>query len=101
MRAETGRRILERANTTKFGDLSVPHGRVEIAWTIGRESQRLRLTWSEIGGPSVQPPIRRSFGTRMIRSLGQQLNGEVQLAYQLTGFIYALDVPVTSLTVKA
>jgi hypothetical protein len=74
MRAETGRRILERANTTKFGDLSVPHGRVEIAWTIGRESQR---------------------------SLGQQLNGEVQLAYQLTGFIYALDVPVTSLTVKA
>jgi hypothetical protein len=34
----------------------------------------------------------------MIRSLGQQLNGDVQLAYQLTGFMYTLDVPVTSLT---
>jgi two-component sensor histidine kinase/FixJ family two-component response regulator len=85
-------------NTTKFGALSVPRGRVEIAWTIGGESQRLRLTWSEIGGPSVEPPTRRSFGTRMMRSLGQQLNGEVQLAYQLTGFKYMLDVPVTSLT---
>jgi two-component sensor histidine kinase/CheY-like chemotaxis protein len=85
-------------NTTKFGALSVPPGRVEIAWTISGESQRLRLTWSEIDGPSVQPPIRRSFGTRMMRSLGQQLNGAVQLAYQLTGFMYTLDVPVTSLT---
>jgi two-component sensor histidine kinase/CheY-like chemotaxis protein len=88
-------------NTTKFGALSVPDGRVEIGWTIGGESQRLRLTWTEIGGPTVQPPTRRSFGTRMIGSLGQQLNGEVQFAYQPTGFNYTLDVPVTSLTVKA
>jgi hypothetical protein len=29
------------------------------------------------------------------------LNGEVQLAYQVTGFIYTLDVPLSSLTVKA
>ena len=65
-------------NTTKFGALSVPAGRIEIAWTIDDESQRLRLTWSEKGGPSVAPPSRRSFGTRMIGSLGQQLNGEVQ-----------------------
>jgi two-component sensor histidine kinase len=88
-------------NTTKFGALSVPAGRIEIAWTIDDENQRLRLTWSEKGGPSVAPPSRRSFGTRMIGSLGKQLNGEVQLAYQVTGFIYTLDVPLSSLTVKA
>ena len=88
-------------NTTKFGALSVPAGRIEIAWTIDHESQRLRLTWSEKGGPSVAPPSRRSFGTRMIGSLGQQLNGEVKLAYEPAGFIYALDVPLSSLTVKA
>src|SRR3954453_7012177 len=35
-------------NTTKFGALSVPAGRVEIAWTI--ENQRLRLVWTERGG---------------------------------------------------
>ena len=62
-------------NTTKFGALSSADGRVEIAWTIDEEKQRLRLTWTEKGGPAVQRPTRRSFGTRMMESLGQQLNG--------------------------
>jgi hypothetical protein len=37
----------------------------------------------------------------MMNSLGQQLHGQVALAYQPSGFIYMLDVPLTSLTVKA
>jgi two-component sensor histidine kinase len=88
-------------NTTKFGALSVPTGRIEIAWTINHESQRLRLTWTEKGGPVVKAPTRRSFGTRMIESLGQQLNGQVRLDYRPTGFVYMMDVPLVSLTVKA
>jgi two-component sensor histidine kinase len=87
-------------NTTKFGALSVPAGRIAIVWTIDKETQRLRLTWTETGGPAVTAPTRRSFGTRMMGSLGQQLNGQVQLAYQPTGFVYTLDVPLSSLTVK-
>jgi two-component sensor histidine kinase/CheY-like chemotaxis protein len=87
-------------NTTKFGALSVPAGRIEIAWTIDQQTRRLRLTWTEKGGPAVEPPTRRSFGTRMMGSLGQQLNGQVQLDYQPTGFVYLLDVPLISLTVK-
>src|SRR5277367_4433082 len=59
-------------NTTKFGALSVATGRVEIAWTIDEEKQRLRLIWTERGGPAVRHPTRRSFGTRMMESLGQQ-----------------------------
>ncbi len=88
-------------NTTKFGALSVPAGRIEIAWTVDEETQRLRLTWTEIGGPAVEAPTRRSFGTRMMGSLGQQLNGTVQLDYLPTGFVYVLDVPLVSLTKKA
>lgn len=53
-------------NTTKFGALSISTGRVEIAWTVDEEKQRLRLTWTETGGPLVAPPTRRSFGTRMM-----------------------------------
>jgi two-component sensor histidine kinase/ActR/RegA family two-component response regulator len=87
-------------NTTKFGALSVPAGRIEIEWSIDEESQRLRLTWRESGGPRVAPPSRRSFGTRMIGSLGQQLKGEVQLAYEPSGFVYTLNVPLISLTAK-
>src|SRR6202166_2117146 len=53
-------------NTTKFGALSVPTGRVEIVWTIDENNQRLHLTWTEKGGPLVQVPTRESFGTRLI-----------------------------------
>jgi two-component sensor histidine kinase len=88
-------------NTTKFGALSIPTGRVEIAWTIDNDKQRLRLTWTEKAGPPVQPPERRSFGTRMMESLGQQLNGQVQLSYAPTGFVYALDVPLGALIAAA
>jgi two-component sensor histidine kinase len=88
-------------NTTKFGALSVPTGRVEIAWTIDELKQRLRLVWTERGGPAVEPPTRRSFGTRMMGSLGQQLTGQVQLAYKPGGFIYSLDVPLGSVAAVA
>jgi two-component sensor histidine kinase/CheY-like chemotaxis protein len=88
-------------NTTKFGALSVSAGRVEIAWTIDEPKQRLRLVWTESGGPAVKPPARQSFGTRMMKSLGQQLNGQVQLAYQPSGFVYSLDVPLGSVAASA
>jgi two-component sensor histidine kinase/DNA-binding NarL/FixJ family response regulator len=88
-------------NTTKFGALSVPSGRVAIVWTIDEETQRLKLIWTETGGPAVAAPSRRSFGTRMMGSLGQQLNGQVQLVYQPAGFVYKLDVPLIALTIKA
>jgi two-component sensor histidine kinase len=84
-------------NTTKFGALSVPGGRVDIAWTLDPSGQRLGLTWSEKSGPEVRPPDRRSFGTRLIETLGKQLKGEVFLTYEPSGFVYALNVPLASL----
>src|ERR1700738_4435455 len=84
-------------NPTKFGALSVPAGRIEIAWTIDENAKRLHLTWTEKEGPPVHPPTRRSFGTRMIETLGKQLDGNAHLAYQPTGFVYVLDVPLSPL----
>jgi two-component sensor histidine kinase len=88
-------------NTTKFGALSVAEGRVEIDWTLDQRAQRLHLTWTEKNGAAVHPPERRSFGTRLIETLGRQLRGNVQLSYEPTGFVYAFDVPMTSLTLSA
>jgi two-component sensor histidine kinase len=85
-------------NTTKFGALSVPAGRVAIAWTLDPRTQRLRLVWTETNGPVVQAPAQRSFGSRLIETLGKQLKGEVQLRYEPSGFVYALDVPLASLS---
>src|SRR6202522_2709174 len=88
-------------NTTKFGALSVPTGRIEIVWKIDEAMQRLHLTWSEKNGPAVHAPSRQSFGTRLIGSLGQQLKGEVKLTYDETGFVYVLNVPMASLVAPA
>src|ERR1700686_4758877 len=69
-------------NTTKFGALSMPTGRVEITWAVDGSTRRLHLMWSEKDGPVVEAPTKRSFGTRLIETLGRQLKGEVQLSYQ-------------------
>ena len=45
-------------------------------------------------------PTRKSFGTRMMTSLGQQLNGKVMLDYKPSGFVYTLDVPLETLVTK-
>lgn len=88
-------------NTTKFGALSVPAGRVQITWTIDPKTQRLHMKWTEQNGPTVRAPDKRSFGTRLIETLGKQLKGDVRLTYEPTGFVYAFDVPLASLTVTA
>ena len=86
-------------NTTKFGALSVPQGKVRMIWSTDRG--RLHFEWAETGGPPVSKPTRKSFGTRMMTSLGQQLKGTVDLDYQPSGFVYTLDVPLEALVPKA
>ncbi len=86
-------------NTTKFGALSLPTGQVRISWSLAGD--RFRLEWVETGGPPVAEPTRKSFGTRMMTSLGQQLKGKVALDYRPSGFVYSLDVPVEGLIKNA
>jgi two-component sensor histidine kinase/FixJ family two-component response regulator len=86
-------------NATKFGALSVPDGQVRIDWRV--EGDRFHFDWVESGGPVVIEPKRRSFGTRLMTSLGQQLNGKVELRYEPGGFTYALNVPLELLATKA
>jgi two-component sensor histidine kinase/FixJ family two-component response regulator len=85
-------------NTTKFGALSVPTGQVRLSWRV--DGERLQFEWAETGGPVVSEPTRKSFGTRMMTSLGQQLKGNVELDYQPAGFVYRLDVPLEALITK-
>ena len=86
-------------NTTKFGALSLPAGQVRLSWKV--DGERLQFEWAESGGPPVSEPTRKSFGTRMMTSLGQQLKGKVKLDYQPGGFVYSLDVPLDALITKS
>ena len=84
-------------NTTKFGALSVPAGRVNVSWNMDAPASRLHFTWKEQDGPVVEAPTRQSFGTRLIETLGRQLKGNVRLTYEPSGFVYFLDIPLLSL----
>jgi two-component sensor histidine kinase len=59
----------------------------------------LKLMWVESGGPVVQAPTRRSFGSRLIKRLAEQLHGEVLMKYEPAGLVYELNVPLSALRV--
>jgi len=59
------------------------------------------LAPTEKTGPAVRPPENRSFGTRLIETLGKKLKGDVELTYEPSGFVYALGVTLDSLTAAA
>jgi two-component sensor histidine kinase len=84
-------------NAVKHGALSNKTGRIEIASRVEDEPPRLKLTWTESGGPATVNPIRGSFGTKLIGRLAQELQGKVEMTYAPEGFIYRLDVPQAAL----
>ncbi|MEX0760752.1 MAG: HWE histidine kinase domain-containing protein, partial [Tistlia sp.] len=86
-------------NAAKYGALSTEEGRLEIVWTIEEAAAdapaQLLLRWCEQGGPRVEPPSRRGFGSRLIeRSVPGELMGDVRLDYQPEGLRCAMRIPV-------
>jgi PAS domain S-box-containing protein len=84
-------------NAVKYGALSNETGHVAVAWstTSRGEITRLRLVWEEKAGPPVAEPSRRGFGTRLIeRSLAQELDGDVTIAFAPSGVICTIEAPL-------
>jgi two-component sensor histidine kinase len=85
-------------NAAKYGALSVERGRVDIAWRVvtGESGARhLVMEWRESGGPSVEEPRGRGYGTRLINGgVTQELGGTVRLAFDPAGLRCTIDVPL-------
>jgi two-component sensor histidine kinase len=73
-------------NAAKYGALSLPDGRLQIAWRIEAPS-RLVLDWTERGGPPVAgAPARQGFGTQLLRrALAGLPGGEVATEWRAEG----------------
>lgn len=83
-------------NAAKFGALSLGEGHVVIEWAIDPESRSLDFAWRETGGPSVSPPARRGYGTRLIeRGVVQELGGEARLDFSEDGVVCRIRVPLS------
>ncbi|HEY8683299.1 MAG TPA: PAS domain-containing protein, partial [Rhodanobacter sp.] len=82
-------------NAGKYGSLSVPEGQVTVTWATHRVGQSLclHLEWVETGGPAVEPPTHRGFGSRLIREgVPYELDGKVTLEFPASGVICTIDV---------
>ncbi|WP_170151596.1 PAS domain-containing sensor histidine kinase [Microvirga subterranea] len=84
-------------NAVKYGALSMAGGEIRITWEVDPADARteLHLCWEERGGPPVEAPARRGFGTRLIeRSLAQDLGGDVRIEFAPTGVVCTVAAPL-------
>ncbi|MBB2961164.1 HWE histidine kinase domain-containing protein [Methylobacterium sp. R2-1] len=84
-------------NAAKYGALSAEGGRVNITWRVAGEDgdRRLAMEWQESGGPPVEEPRQRGYGTRLISgAITHELGGMVRLAFAPAGLCCMIDVPL-------
>jgi len=87
-------------NALKYGALSVPTGMVSLGWS--NAGGVFKFTWAETGGPTVEPPTTKGFGTRLItRNLEADFVGTVELNYLPSGLVLSLTAPFDIATLRA
>jgi PAS domain S-box-containing protein len=85
------------ANAARHGALSKPEGRLCVRWDVCGDMPAvvLRLVWSEAGGPPVEVPRHRGFGSRLIeRGLAYELDGDVRMHYRPDGLVCTIEIPL-------
>lgn len=81
-------------NASKHGSFRAEEGSVEVRWREVEEGT-LCLTWVEKGGPPVEPPARKGFGTRLLeQGLAHELGGTVRLVHDPAGLICEIRMPM-------
>jgi PAS domain S-box-containing protein len=73
-------------NAAKYGSLSAAGGKVDLNWPHEADGQ-LKLRWTETGGPPVQAPTRKGFGSRIIEQMITQLKGTTHFDWRPEGLV--------------
>ena len=82
-------------NAAKYGALSNDDGTITIHWSLAESADkelRFTLAWKEFGGPLVQVPARKGFGSTVIdRILKSRIGGAVEIDWKPTGLICSMS----------
>ncbi len=84
-------------NATRFGALSNAHGRVAVSWRLehDQDGDRLvRLSWREVGGPSIDTAPETGFGSRLMSHNLMALGGTFSADFARDGFRCEMTFPV-------
>jgi len=88
-------------NASNYGALSVPAGKVEVAWKFedaGAAPRPLLLTWTERGGPPGAPPAKKGFGYLVIeRMAASAVSGATTMTFSPLGLEWTLSIPAANL----
>ena len=90
-------------NAAKYGALSAEGGSLSISWQLskGVDQMMVDLTWQERGGPAVEAPRRRGFGTRLMeRCIERDLGGELDLVFEPVGLSCRMSIPLPGMTMN-
>jgi len=78
-------------NATKYGALSVFTGQVRVGWKT--VNNRLRIVWTECGGPTIVELSTRGFGTTLVTQSAKGQGGEAVMTMQPDGIEWEIDLP--------
>ena len=80
-------------NAGKYGALSNTNGRVSIDWSLEREGSEdmFAMSWRERGGPPLQAPEKKGFGSTVIcRMAERSLGAKVELLFDHAGLSWQI-----------
>lgn len=84
-------------NAAKYGALAEASGSLEVTWDLQRSGTRLEIEWREIRQSPVESPMKRGFGTKLIRSVVErQLRGALSFAWERSGLRCTISLPMQS-----
>lgn len=87
-------------NSAKYGALS-DNGSLTITLRLDEDGDCF-IQWRERGGPAVQPPRRKGFGTTIIeRSIPYDLGGSADIRFPLTGMEADFCIPARYVAAEA
>jgi PAS domain S-box-containing protein len=79
-------------NASKYGALSNAKGQIRLTWSLSEDGQ-LALRWTELGGPIVNAPERKGFGSHLIEGTISQLGGKARFDWRSEGLVCEIAVP--------
>jgi len=88
-------------NATKYGALLAPGGTIDVTWDCctADQNRKLIFQWRERGGPTVLPPTRRGFGSRLIEAtLSADFGGTTKIDYRADGLLCTFETMLPAMS---